>query len=60
VLLNFSREPAEFSLPAEVAFERAALLIANYAVDPAESPRRVALRPWEARVYRLWWLSSTT
>jgi oligo-1,6-glucosidase len=53
VALNFSPQPAGFELPLDIAFARAALLIANYSVAPGESPLRFTLRPFEARVYRL-------
>jgi oligo-1,6-glucosidase len=54
VALNFSPDPAVFDLPAHLASAPAALLIANYPVDPAEGlPPRFTLRPYEARVYGL-------
>jgi oligo-1,6-glucosidase len=53
VALNFSPETALFNLPAALQFSSAALLIANYPVDPAESPTRFSMRPYEARVYQL-------
>ncbi len=53
VICNFSAETPVFELPAEVAFDSQEVLISNYAVDPAEDIRRFALRPYEARVYRL-------
>lgn len=53
VICNFSKEEPVFELPAEVTFAGHELLIGNYAVDPAEDVRRFALRPYEARVYRL-------
>jgi oligo-1,6-glucosidase len=53
VVCNFSGEPTPLSLPDEVAFTSADLLIANYPVDLADDLRRLTLRPWEARVHRL-------
>jgi oligo-1,6-glucosidase len=53
VILNFTRGTPIFVLPRQLAFASAELLIGNYAVDPAEDIRRLALRPFEARVYRL-------
>jgi oligo-1,6-glucosidase len=53
VILNFTRDTPIFALPSQIAFAGAELLIGNYAVDPAEDVRRLALRPFEARVYRL-------
>jgi oligo-1,6-glucosidase len=53
VILNFSAEAAVFELPEDLAHTPAALLIANYPVDPAEPIQRFSLRPYEGRVYRL-------
>jgi oligo-1,6-glucosidase len=53
VLLNFSGDAPTFALPGSLAFTGKELLIANYEVDPAEDIHRLALRPYEARVYRL-------
>jgi oligo-1,6-glucosidase len=53
VLLNFTEETPVFTLPAHLAVANQELLISNYAVDPAEQIRRLTLRPFEARVYRL-------
>jgi len=53
VLLNFSAGTPAVVLPDGVALEGAELLIANYPADDAQDPQQTALRPWEARVYRL-------
>lgn len=53
VILNFSAEMPVFELPGSVSFGGKDLLISNYAVDPANDIRRLVLRPYEARVYRL-------
>ena len=53
VLLNFSAGTPVFDLPADIAVAGQELLIGNYPVDPAEEIRRLSLRPYEARVYRL-------
>jgi oligo-1,6-glucosidase len=53
VILNFSRGTPLFELPPEVGFASSNLLIANYPVVPGEDIRRLTLRPYEARVYRL-------
>lgn len=53
VICNFSAEAPVFELPDHLPFAGPELLIANYEVDPAEDIRRLALRPYEARVYRL-------
>jgi len=54
VVLNFRKSTPVFVLPTDVSFADKELLIGNYAVDPAEDIRRLTLRPFEARVYRLW------
>ena len=53
VILNFTANTPVFALPATITFAETELLIGNYAVDPAEEIRRLTLRPFEARVYRL-------
>ena len=53
VILNFSGDAPVFELPAGLSFSGKRLLIGNYEVDEAEEIDRVALRPYEARVYRL-------
>ena len=53
VVLNFTSGTAEFVLPDELPAGDPELLIANYAVENTEDIRRLTLRPWEARVYRL-------
>jgi oligo-1,6-glucosidase len=53
VILNFTAGTPVFELPAEVVFSEIEPLIGNYAIDPAEPIGRLALRPFEARVYRL-------
>ena len=53
VICNFSKETPVFELPDSVSFTGQELLIGNYAMDPAEDIRRLTLRPYEARVYRL-------
>jgi oligo-1,6-glucosidase len=53
VILNFTADQPTFALPTHVRCSGGELLIANYAVDPAEDFKLLTLRPWEARVYRL-------
>ena len=53
VLLNFSQEPASCELPAGLSLSGGELLIGNYPAEPATGASSVALRPYEARVYRL-------
>ena len=53
VILNFSRNSPVFDLPENITFSSTELLINNYNVEPGEDLRRLTLRPFEARVYRL-------
>ena len=53
VLANFSGEPATIEVPDADRWQGAELILANYAVDATGGMRHLALRPWEARVYRV-------
>lgn len=53
VILNFTANTPVFALPDDLPADNPTLLIANYPVDTAEEIRRLNLRPFEARVYRL-------
>jgi oligo-1,6-glucosidase len=53
VILNMSDEASTFNLPVGVPVNRAELLLSNYAAADGEDLRRLGLRPWEARVYRV-------
>ena len=53
VVLNFTENTPAFELSPQVSFGDNELLISNYDVTAAEDLRRVSLRPFEARVYRL-------
>jgi oligo-1,6-glucosidase len=53
VLANFSGEPATIEAPDADRWQDTELVLANYPVDAAEDIQHPALRPWEARVYRL-------
>ncbi|MGG3572433.1 alpha-glucosidase [Bacillus gobiensis] len=53
VVLNFSREQADFTLPTDWKFAINHLLIGNNEVNPEESINKFTLRPYEARVYKL-------
>ena len=53
VILNFTKNTPVFELPPQLSFADKALLLSNYEVDAAEDIRRVSLRSFEARVYRL-------
>lgn len=52
VILNFSRNTPVFDLPENITFSSKELLINNYAVNANEDIHEIALRPYEARVYR--------
>ncbi len=54
VVLNFSADRPVFALPVDIDCTGQELLIANYAVAAGEDIRRFTLRPYEARVYRLY------
>lgn len=53
VMLNFTKQPAVFVLPATLPVADKRLLISNYAVDAEASLAQVTLRPYEARVYQI-------
>jgi oligo-1,6-glucosidase len=53
VILNFTTTAPVFRLPEGLPADHPELLIANYPVEATEDIRRVTLRPFEARVYRL-------
>ena len=53
VMLNFTKQPADFVLPATLPVVDKHLLISNYAVAAEESLAQVTLRPYEARVYQI-------
>jgi oligo-1,6-glucosidase len=53
VILNFFAGTPVFELPADITFVSHELVISNYEVDTGEDIRKIRLRPYEARVYRL-------
>lgn len=53
VISNLFSEKAEFNLPRNIRYISSDLLISNYPTDPAGSPRKISLRPYESRVYHL-------
>jgi hypothetical protein len=53
VLANFSGEPATIEVPDTDRWQGTEPILANYPIDAAEKIQPLALRPWEARVYRL-------
>jgi oligo-1,6-glucosidase len=52
VLANFSGGPATIEVPDTGRWQGTELILTNYPVDDAEDIQHLALRPWEARVYR--------
>ncbi|RBI61674.1 glucohydrolase [halophilic archaeon] len=52
VVLNFTESTPTFTLPVDVTYDEAELMVGNYAVA-GHDPRSFELRPYEARVYRL-------
>jgi len=54
VVLNFSDETPTFSLPSGIEYGGTEVLLANYETAADEGVESVTLRPWEARVYRLY------
>ncbi len=53
VILNFFAESAIFNLPTNINYQEKKLLINNYPTEEKEDLRRIYLRPYEARVYKL-------
>ncbi|MMZ61679.1 Oligo-1,6-glucosidase [compost metagenome] len=53
VILNFYEKPAEFALSERIAHETREVLISNYEVSAEEDFHQLTLRPYEARVYKL-------
>ncbi|AJY74411.1 glycoside hydrolase family 13 protein [Paenibacillus beijingensis] len=53
VITNLFAVETVFSLPKDIKYSFSELLLANYETDPASSVRKMSLRPYEARVYRL-------
>ncbi|TYR79415.1 alpha-glucosidase [Priestia megaterium] len=54
VILNFTDEEVLFEKPEEMIYDTKQLLISNYMVDEGESLARILLKPYEARVYKLY------
>ena len=53
VILNFFEGTPRFEVPTDLHYEQTEVIISNYPVDATESLDSIALRPYEARVYRL-------
>lgn len=54
VVLNFFENPAHFQLEDTISYRAQELLISNYEVSVEENIRSIQLRPYEARVYKLY------
>lgn len=53
VIMNFFQPEIEFTLPEHIDFARAQLLLSNYEINTDEGISEFTLRPYEARVYKL-------
>ena len=53
VLLNFSEDTAQFSLPLSVSYNRKIKVISNDKIIDDKTFKEFTLRPWQAIVYRL-------
>ncbi|MDE5412730.1 glycoside hydrolase family 13 protein [Alkalihalobacterium chitinilyticum] len=53
VVCNFYGEDTTFELPEDLSSKHNTLLISNYNVEESEAISQIALRPYEARVYKL-------
>jgi alpha-glucosidase len=53
IMTNLFPQETKFTLPVELAVESTELLISNYEINPGDDIKKITLRPYEARVYRL-------
>jgi len=53
IILNFFSNQTIFNLPANIDYQDKKLLISNYDIEEDEDIKRIYLRPYEARVYKL-------
>jgi len=53
IILNFFSNQTIFNLPENINYQQKELLISNYNVEEKEDIKRIYLRPYEARVYKL-------
>ena len=53
IILNFFSSQTIFNLPANIDYQDKKLLISNYDIEEDEDIKRIYLRPYEARVYKL-------
>jgi oligo-1,6-glucosidase len=54
IILNFFSNQTIFNLPANTDYQDKKLLISNYDIEEDEDIKRIYLRPYEARVYKLY------
>lgn len=54
IILNFFADQTIFNLPTNINYQEKKLLISNYHIEEKEDIKRIYLRPYEARVYRLY------
>lgn len=53
IILNFFSGQVIFNLPEDINYQEKELLISNYNVEKNEDIKRIYLRPYEARVYKI-------
>lgn len=54
IILNFFADQTIFNLSANINYQEKKLLISNYHIEEKEDIKRIYLRPYEARVYKLY------
>ena len=54
IILNFFSSQTIFNLPENINYQEKELLISNYNVEEKKDIKRIYLRPYEARVYKLY------
>jgi len=54
IILNFFSSQTIFNLPENINYQEKELLISNYNVEEKEDIKNIYLRPYEARVYKLY------
>jgi len=54
IILNFFPSQTIFNFPANINYQEKELLISNYDVEEKEDIKSIYLRPYEARVYKLY------
>ncbi|KRQ87665.1 Oligo-1,6-glucosidase [Caloramator mitchellensis] len=53
VIVNFFDKNPEFILPGDIKLNDVKLVLSNYECDDADNIKKIKLRPYEARVYRV-------